>query len=154
MPLGDCKNKRRVIASYTTNASDPNLTTWDLTPYQSAGIGTPGGTWRLIEVGANLEYAHGKIAADGTLVSSDYVEPIGGGGNGGNGNNGSSGGAAGENGNSGNSSGGNVQTPSGLPNDFVSQYSYPGYMELQEEEPQEECPDPECKHEECCKCQC
>ena len=109
MPNSDCEY--RVIASYTTNGSDPLHSSWDLTPYQSAGIGTPGGTWRLIEAGANLEYAHGNIAADGTLVSSDYVEPS-------------------------NvlSSGGDtrrsspLRSSSGLQSPFISHYNYPGYI--------------------------
>ena len=128
MTYGDCKKKYRVIGSFTTNASDPATASWDLRPYQTAGLGTPGGRWRLIEVGYNLLYAEGKISADGTLVSSDYVEP---------------------------STPMRSGTPSGIPDRHESHYSYPGYMELQVTDPDPECktcPCPEDEKEEKCKC--
>ena len=73
-----------------------------------------GGIRRLIEVGYNLLYNSGKISADGTLVSSDYIEP---------------------------DNAGLVRnsTPSALPDHFDSHYSYDGYMELQISEPEDEC---------------
>ena len=129
MPNSDCEY--RVIASFTTNLDDPNRTTWDLTPYQSAGIGTPGGTWRLIEAGAGSDYGHGKIAADGTLVSNDYVEP-----------------SNVPSQNRGNRSGA-PSTPSGVPNSFTTTEHYEGYMQLQIKEPPKKCPNPEQK--DCCK---
>ena len=104
MTFGDSAKKHRVVGSFTTNASAPGRESWDLRPYKTAGIGKTGGTWRLIEVGYNLLYAEGKIAADGTLVSYDYVEPA----------------APARSG-----------TESGLDDTFYSHYSYDGYMELQ-----------------------
>ena len=114
MSYGNCEKKHRTVASFTTNVNDPSTSSWDLTPYKTAGIGTPGGTWRLIEVGYNLLYNSGKISADGTLVSSDYIEP---------------------------DNAGLVRnsTPSALPDHFDSHYSYDGYMELQISEPEDEC---------------
>lgn len=145
MIYSDCKKKHRVIASFTTNLNDPNRATWDLTPYQSAGLGTPGGTWRLVEAGAGVVYASGKIAPDGTLVSNDYVAPSASGLRGGGNNR-----AGGENNNSGNEDP-ETLTPSGVPDDFTTSYSYDGYMELEEEEPEKQCPYPEQQGtEECC----
>ena len=56
------------IATFVVNSQDPGRSTWDLTPYQSAGIGRPGGTWRIVEAGYNLQYAEGTIADDGSLT--------------------------------------------------------------------------------------
>lgn len=108
------QNKYRTIASFTTNAREPAKARWDLTPYKTAGIGTAGGTWRLIEVGYNLLYQNGKISADGTLVSNSYEET--------------------QNGNRTSNS-----TTSALPDHFDSHYSYDGYMELQVAEPEDGC---------------
>ena len=141
MTSDGCKRKHRIIASFTTNRNDPNRTTWDLTPYRSAGIGTPGGTWRLVEAGAGVVYASGKIAPDGTLVANDYVispevnivspganlEDGGGNGSENGGNN------PGENGQG-------TTTPCGLPNNFTTPYDYEGYMELQDEFPRDDTP--------------
>ena len=66
MSYGNCEKKHRTVASFTTNVNDPSTSSWDLTPYKTAGIGTPGGTWRLIEVGYNLLYESGKISSDGS----------------------------------------------------------------------------------------
>ena len=141
MPNSDCKRNRRVIASFITNSNDPDRKTWDLTAYQTAGLGKPGGTWRLVEAGAGLVYEHGKIAPDGTLVSNDFVfvdngVNWGGGGGGSGGGEGGLGGAG-------------TPTPSGVPDDFTTSYDYDGYMELEVEDPEEECPCPEL--EECCE---
>ena len=56
-----------IIASYTTSL--PYNPTWDLTPYQGAGIAT-GNTnrWLLIEVGLNVTHGSGNVALDGTLT--------------------------------------------------------------------------------------
>ncbi len=141
MQNGDCKRKRRVIASFITNSNDPDRTTWDLTPYQSAGRGTPGGSWRLIEAGYGDVYAHGKIASDGTLVSSDFVES-----------------PSGINEAARSSSNGDgrmrednagTPTPSGVPDEFDKSCDYDGYMELEVEEPEEPCQCPEL--EDCCE---
>ena len=70
MTYGNCEKKHRVVGSFTTNTSVPGHESWDLRPYKTAGIGKPGGTWRLIEVGYNLLYAEGKIAADGKAMTS------------------------------------------------------------------------------------
>ena len=118
MSYGNCEKKHRTVASFTTNVNDPATSSWDLTPYKTAGIGTPGGTWRLIEVGYNLLYESGKISSDGTLVSYDYEEPV--------------------------ASGVSTfrtrsSTPSSLPDHFDSHYSYDGYMELQITDPDDEC---------------
>ena len=126
----NCPNKNKPIATYTMNANDPARTTWDLTPYKGAGIGPAGGTWRLIEVGYNLLYYSGKISSDGTLVSDSYVEP------------------------SDNVMARNIQkdTPSALPDSFVTHYSYDGYMELQVSAPPEDCTTCPCPEEEGGKC--
>ena len=123
----NCPNKTKAVASFITNASDPGRSSWDLTPYKTAGIAKPGGTWRLIETGAQLMYYSGKVSADGTLVSNDYVEP------------------------SVNAAIRSVraETESALPDHFDSHYSYDGYMELQIDEPEEPECDPE-SEEECC----
>ena len=63
MTYGESSKKHRVVGSFTTNTNDPATASWNLSPYQTTGIGKPGGTWRLIEVGYNLLYAEGKIAA-------------------------------------------------------------------------------------------
>ena len=129
MTYGNCEKKHRVVGAFTTNTTVPGHESWDLRPYKTAGIGKPGGTWRLIEVGYNLLYAEGKIAADGTLVSYDYVEPT----------------APTRSG-----------TESGLDDTFYSHYSYDGYMELQVFDPDPKCttcPCPEDEKEEKCKCQ-
>ena len=118
MSYGNCPKKYKTIATFTTNGNDPSRSSWDLTPYKTAGMGPPGGTWRIIEVGYNLQYQTGKIAADGTLVANDYQPPTV---------NAIATRAAYE------------STPSGLPDSFDSHYSYDGYMELQVEEPEEEC---------------
>lgn len=55
----------RVVASFTTNPSNP---VWDLTLYQSDGIGTPNRKWRLVERGELLEYQRGDIDENGKLV--------------------------------------------------------------------------------------
>jgi len=164
-----CGEEYIVIASFTTNLDDPNRTTWDLKPYQSAGLGTPGGTWRLIEAGAGMIYKSGKIAIDGTLVSNDYIAPSGvnlggGGGSAGNGAGGSSsnasggdsaGGGSGGSSTSGGSSGGSggvstpPPTPSGVPNSFTTTEHYEGYMQLQIRKPKKNCPTPDQK--DCCK---
>jgi hypothetical protein len=132
MPDDNCTTKYRTVASFVTNATVPSRATWDLTPYKTAGIGKPGGTWRLIEVGANLLYAEGKIAADGTLVSYDASESP-----------------------PSRRSGGGTRdaTPSALDDTFVSHYSYDGYMELQVSDPEPECTSCPCPEdpEECCE---
>lgn len=60
---GDCETK--VIASFTTNRDSP---IWDLTPYQSVGVGDPNAKWRLYERGYGLEYENGDIDKNGTLI--------------------------------------------------------------------------------------
>jgi len=122
MPNTTYRTKYRTIASFTTQANTSSAT-WDLTPYHSAGIGTPGRKWRLVEVGMNTCYGSGVVAADGTLAPGGYIEPTG---------NNSSGGSGGA-------------TPCGLENCFDSSYAYEGYMELQEEVPEDDdepCPKP------------
>ena len=123
MAYGNC-DKYRTIASFTTNANDPERSSWDLTPYKTAGVGPPGGTWRLIELGFPLVHGEGKIASDGTLVSGDYVEPPepppGG-------------------------------TPCGLGDRFDNTSGYDGYMALQVKEPERKCNAPEHQQDgECC----
>ena len=128
MAYGNC-DKYRTIASFTTNANDPERASWDLTPYKTAGVGTPGGKWRLIELGYHDVKPEGKISADGTLVSYDYVEPA---------------------------EPTRSVTPCGLPDRFDSSESYDGYMALQVADPDPECktcPCPEYEKEEKCKCQ-
>lgn len=68
----NCPNKNKAIASFIANASDPARSSWDLTPYKTAGIAKPGGTWRLFETGYNLLYYRGVVAADGTLTPEGY----------------------------------------------------------------------------------
>ena len=46
--------KHRVVGSFTTNTSVPGHESWNFSPYQTVGIGKPGGRWHLIEVGYNL----------------------------------------------------------------------------------------------------
>lgn len=41
MSYGSCEKKHRTVASFTTNVNDPSTSSWDLTPYKTAGIGTP-----------------------------------------------------------------------------------------------------------------
>ena len=41
MSYGNCEKKHRTVASFTTNVNDPSTSSWDLTPYKTAGIGTP-----------------------------------------------------------------------------------------------------------------
>ena len=94
-----CVCTPRVIASMVMNGDDVYRNVWDLTPYMGNGVGTPGGRWRIREVGeahyndptkrcTGNRYDQGTIDANGKLV--------------------------------------------GLPNRFVSRYSYDGYMELQQ----------------------
>ncbi len=61
----DCTPK--TIAATTL---DPPYTdsTWDLSGYTGDGIGTPGGVWRLIEIGDCNTYANGSINSAGKLV--------------------------------------------------------------------------------------
>ena len=40
MSYGNCEKKHRTVASFTTNVNDPATSSWDLTPYKTAGIGT------------------------------------------------------------------------------------------------------------------
>lgn len=122
----NCPNKNKPIASFITNAGDPSRSSWDLTPYKTAGIAKPGGTWRLIETGAQLMYYSGKVSADGTLVSYNYVEQTA-----------------------------NIATrsaraatESALPDHFDSHYSYDGYMELQVDDPPPKCTTCPCPEEE------
>ena len=68
MSYGNCPKKYRTIASFTTNRTVPGHESWDLTPYKKSGMGKPGGTWRLIEVGCDNEKRRGIISADGTLA--------------------------------------------------------------------------------------
>ena len=68
MTYENSSKKHRVVGSFTTNTNDPATASWNLAPYQTTGIGKPGGRWRLIEVGYNLLYAEGEIASDGTLA--------------------------------------------------------------------------------------
>ena len=63
--MPDAKEARTnvTIASYTVNSLDESRRSWDLTPYQGAGMGTPGGTWRIKESGYNLQYFSGCDAS-------------------------------------------------------------------------------------------
>ena len=114
----NCTNKYRTVASFTVNSNVPARASWNLTPYKTAGIAVPGGSWRLVEVGYNLLYAEGKVSADGTLVSSTFVEPTDG-----------------------------TPVTSALPDAFASHYSYDGYMELQVSAPEAECTECPCPEE-------
>lgn len=63
-----CECVPKVIAATTL---DPPYTasTWDLSPYLGEGIGTPGGVWRLIEVGdCNVHWSGSTIDSTGKLV--------------------------------------------------------------------------------------
>ena len=60
----DCQ--KRVIATHTTNReTNP---TWDLTPYQGAGVGDPKASWRIFETSGGVEYGRGDIDETGVLV--------------------------------------------------------------------------------------
>ena len=63
--------KPKVLASFVTNSTIADHRTWDLTPYQGAGIDSadcPHVQWRLIETGAGLTYGNGRVDADGELT--------------------------------------------------------------------------------------
>lgn len=51
MSYGNCPNANKTIALFTTNGIDPARSSWDLTPFKTAGRGPAGGTWRIIDVG-------------------------------------------------------------------------------------------------------
>lgn len=75
MSYGNCPGKNKTVASFTTNSNDPERRTWDLIPFKAPGMGPPGGTWRIIELGGRITYYAGKISEDGRFVSSAYVPP-------------------------------------------------------------------------------
>jgi len=60
-----CDCSTTVIARYTTNRDNP---TWDLTPYQGAGVGKPNTFWRVYETSGGVEYHRGNIDENGTLT--------------------------------------------------------------------------------------
>lgn len=60
-----CNCTPTVFGSAVTNRNNP---TWDLSPWQGAGVGTPCAFWRLIEVAYPLVHNSGKIDKNGTLV--------------------------------------------------------------------------------------
>ncbi len=61
-----CDCQPRIIATAVTNRNNP---TWDLTPYQGNGIGTPFAKWRLFERSyENDSYESGDIDKNGKLV--------------------------------------------------------------------------------------
>lgn len=76
-----CKCKPKVIGSFVTNGSDESRKKWDLTPYQGKNVGTPGGYWRIRDVGESHhnnseEPCSGSIYNSGSINNKGELEGL------------------------------------------------------------------------------